>query len=75
MVNCECTLTRGSKLKKKSVNNVHTPKDELYYNSSDRFITKQNMYYHISKTKKELGITNRSVDRNVVQEICDLSKF
>ena len=76
ILNCECTLTKASKFKFKNflVNNVHTPKDELYYNSSDKFITKQNMYYHINKTKKELGITNRSVDRNVVQEICDLSK-
>ena len=32
------------------------------------------MYYHISRTKKELGISKRSVDNNAVQEICDLNK-
>ena len=74
--NCECTITKSNKndFKNFLVNNVHTPKNDLYYKSLDKFVTKKNMYYHINKTKKELGITNRSVDRNVVQEICDLSK-
>ena len=32
------------------------------------------MYYHTKKNKKELGIENHLVDRNVVEEICDISK-
>jgi len=33
------------------------------------------MYYYINRTKKELGISKHSVDNNVVQEICDVSKL
>ena len=47
----------------------------LYYNSSDKLLTKQNMYYHINKCKKELGVSKISVDHNLVQEICDLEKL
>ena len=37
-------------------------------------LIKQNMYYHTKKNKKELGIKSHLVDRNVVEEICDISK-